>query len=498
MNALSHWATDSSSSEEQEEEDDDDEDEFECDKCDRIFSSWNACRQHMNALDHWGTDECSTCSRRFVDRHASEQHMDALGHRSSHYCSSCERHFKNPSDLFQHMNSPTHLRANSIHTAPASPIRSTPTPQSAPTAASAPVASVSGTLATNPSPLLSTPSQPGSRPLAPPPAASSKSAWLSVLGQTAISAPTTLYTLLSSSNLPSILPNNTGTISAPFHVCIEKDTAASINSHYQSITFMQPYLAFSFEELRLADYRAGRKPANPGLQTTAFGRYISLFSTPSAVPTTASATVNVRPDYQDTYTQTETSRPDSSLYFSATSSRAITPDITAVTTPVKHSIDHPSFSLSAIKMLHTEPVVKPKVIKCLTCQNRNAESIGESQIINCPFCRLGFFAVSEVIQHLEATSCPARPDLNRRNIYRFWLQDLAAIQGQGYEIVDMQVQEPLYHCFSTTGKCNDKSLSSLAALHGHLESEDCDYTDREQLRDAVGNFENLIPPFGSC
>lgn len=642
MNALRHWATDSSSSEAQE-EDDDDEDEFECDKCDRIFSSWDACRQHMNALDHWWTDECSTCSRRFVNRHALEQHMDALGHRSSHYCSSCERHFKNPSDLFQHMNSPIHLRASSTHAAPASPIRSTATPQSASTVPSAPVASVSSTLAANPSALPSTPSQPSSRPPAPPPAASSKSAWLSVLGQTVISAPTTLYTLLSSSDLPSMLPINTGTISAPFRVCIEKDTAASINSHYQSITFMQPCLAFSFEELRLADYRAGRKPASPGLQTTAFGRHVSLISTPSVVATTASATVNVRPDYQDKYTQTETSRPQSSLYFSATSSRATTPDITAVTTPTKSSIskssiittvptqktltalavdddaklllsheahsemmrlikgddgklewvsqgygpirmlvsnetliprvlmhadppskfslnfnvlldttlyvikartmvrfnipiknttntesfmcrfedevkaiefldklhkaiararaspnDHPSFSLSEIKMLHTEPVEKPEVIDCLTCQNQHAKSMTESQIINCPFCRLSFFAVSEVIQHLEATSCPARPDLNRRNIYHFWLQDLATIQGQGYQIVDMQVQEPLYHCFSTTGKCDGKSFSSLAGLHGHLESEDCDYTDREQLRDAVGNFENLIPPFRSC
>lgn len=196
--------------------------------------------------------------------------------------------------------------------------------------------------------------------------------------------------------------------------------------------------------------------------------------------------------------QTEMSRPDPSLYFSATSSRAITPDITAVTTPVKSSIDHPNFSLSDIKMLHTEPVGKPEVISCLTCQNQHAESIGESRIINCPFCRRGFFAVSEVIQHLEATSCPARPDSNPRNIYRFWLQDFAAIQGQDYKTVDMQDQEPLYHYFGTTGKCNDKSFSSLAALHGHLESEDCDYTDREQLRDAIGDFENLIPPFGSC
>jgi hypothetical protein len=91
---------------------DEDDDEFECDKCDRTFGLWDACKQHMTALNHWYTDKCDTCDRRFVNKQAAEQHMDALEHRSSPYCKSCERYFQHPSDLFQHMNSPIHMRAD--------------------------------------------------------------------------------------------------------------------------------------------------------------------------------------------------------------------------------------------------------------------------------------------------------------------------------------------------------------------------------------------------
>ncbi|KAG9730868.1 hypothetical protein KCU59_g12630, partial [Aureobasidium melanogenum] len=67
-------------------------------------------------------------------------------------------------------------------------------------------------------------------------------------------------------------PTNNGTGSTPFSAFIEKDNAANTNSHYQSITFMQPYQAFSFEELRLADYSAGRKSGNANGQAGAFGQ----------------------------------------------------------------------------------------------------------------------------------------------------------------------------------------------------------------------------------
>ncbi|KAL1297492.1 hypothetical protein AAFC00_005011 [Neodothiora populina] len=66
-------------------------------------------------------------------------------------------------------------------------------------------------------------------------------------------------------------PQNNGTATTPFAAHVEKDAASSTNSHYQSITFQQPYQAFSFEELRLADYNAGRRFGNSNGQAGAFG-----------------------------------------------------------------------------------------------------------------------------------------------------------------------------------------------------------------------------------
>ncbi|KAI5206092.1 hypothetical protein E4T39_02718 [Aureobasidium subglaciale] len=73
-------------------------------------------------------------------------------------------------------------------------------------------------------------------------------------------------------NAQAAPPTNNGTANTPFSPFIEKDNATSANSHYQSITFMQPYQAFSFEELRLADYTAGRKFGNSNGQAGAFGQ----------------------------------------------------------------------------------------------------------------------------------------------------------------------------------------------------------------------------------
>lgn len=44
-----------------------------------------------------------------------------------------------------------------------------------------------------------------------------------------------------------------------------------MNNVYQSISYMQPYSRYSFEELRLADYQAGRRFANASGQPGAFG-----------------------------------------------------------------------------------------------------------------------------------------------------------------------------------------------------------------------------------
>ena len=56
-----------------------------------------------------------------------------------------------------------------------------------------------------------------------------------------------------------------GTASTPFAPTVEKDSPTSSQSNsYQSITFMQPYQKYSFEELRLADYNAGRRYGTGG------------------------------------------------------------------------------------------------------------------------------------------------------------------------------------------------------------------------------------------
>ncbi len=67
------------------------------------------------------------------------------------------------------------------------------------------------------------------------------------------------------------VPPSDGTGSTPFSAFTEKDAASSVMNHYQSISFMQPYSKYSFEELRLGDYNAGRRFGNGSGQAGAFG-----------------------------------------------------------------------------------------------------------------------------------------------------------------------------------------------------------------------------------
>ncbi|EPS33451.1 hypothetical protein PDE_08413 [Penicillium oxalicum 114-2] len=62
-----------------------------------------------------------------------------------------------------------------------------------------------------------------------------------------------------------------GTGSTPFSAFTEKDQSSNATNHYQSISFMQPYSKFSFEELRLADYQQGRRFGNASGQAGGFG-----------------------------------------------------------------------------------------------------------------------------------------------------------------------------------------------------------------------------------
>ncbi|KAL4808392.1 nuclear protein 96-domain-containing protein [Aspergillus unguis] len=67
------------------------------------------------------------------------------------------------------------------------------------------------------------------------------------------------------------VPPSDGTGSTPFSAFTEKDAASSVMNHYQSISFMQPYSKYSFEELRLGDYNGGRRYGNGSGQAGAFG-----------------------------------------------------------------------------------------------------------------------------------------------------------------------------------------------------------------------------------
>ncbi|KAI9373807.1 nuclear protein 96-domain-containing protein [Aspergillus egyptiacus] len=67
------------------------------------------------------------------------------------------------------------------------------------------------------------------------------------------------------------IPPSDGTGSTPFSPFTEKDATSSVMNHYQSISFMQPYSKYSFEELRLGDYNQGRRYGNGSGQAGAFG-----------------------------------------------------------------------------------------------------------------------------------------------------------------------------------------------------------------------------------
>ncbi|KAL1969492.1 hypothetical protein VTN77DRAFT_8930 [Rasamsonia byssochlamydoides] len=67
------------------------------------------------------------------------------------------------------------------------------------------------------------------------------------------------------------VPPCEGTGGTPYNPVNEKDPGTSTTSSYQSITYMQPYQKYSFEELRLGDYNQGRRFGNASGQAGAFG-----------------------------------------------------------------------------------------------------------------------------------------------------------------------------------------------------------------------------------
>lgn len=270
---------------------------------------------------------------------------------------------------------------------------------------------------------------------------------------------------------------------------------------FLSITSLPPYQNFSFEELRLVDYKVGYKPltvssqARPSGQSTApvtvcnpraasFQPARPVASTSATEPSIVSISSTTLPTpgpvvarvvYRDRSIQTDIPRPPtSSVYVSATSSRATTPGLA-----IDDSggiIGNSTFSLSEIKSQHTEPVLRPK-------------------ILSCPFCHIGFNAVWEVSEHLETSSCPQRPDLNCSNIHRHQRQQ-DPNETMVLQTSDFTIETHLYHCPNTAEGCKAKFMSSFTELVEHLESESCGFIKREELWKDISECRNLWEGIG--
>ncbi|MCJ1465952.1 hypothetical protein MMC07_004571 [Pseudocyphellaria aurata] len=83
--------------------------------------------------------------------------------------------------------------------------------------------------------------------------------------------PTSAFAAPLSSALGANTTDCQGTGGTPFQAYAEKETGTNVSNQYQSISFMQNYKNFSFEELRMADYNQGRRYGNASGQPGAFG-----------------------------------------------------------------------------------------------------------------------------------------------------------------------------------------------------------------------------------
>ncbi|RMD41802.1 hypothetical protein DV735_g3299, partial [Chaetothyriales sp. CBS 134920] len=92
------------------------------------------------------------------------------------------------------------------------------------------------------------------------------------------------------------VPPPQGTLDPPFSAVVDKPANSSQSESYQSITMMNAYNKYSFEELRLADYNAGRRFGNGqtggagAFGSSTFGGFGQTSNTTSGFGTSSSGT----------------------------------------------------------------------------------------------------------------------------------------------------------------------------------------------------------------
>ncbi|KID93622.1 Zinc finger, double-stranded RNA binding protein, partial [Metarhizium majus ARSEF 297] len=89
---------------------------FECDTCDRYFSSQHAVNQHMTDTGHWAESsesdepeyECDDCDDAFYDEDDLRDHEI----KEHFYCDPCDRYFQDRNSINQHLHSKVHRNSS--------------------------------------------------------------------------------------------------------------------------------------------------------------------------------------------------------------------------------------------------------------------------------------------------------------------------------------------------------------------------------------------------
>jgi Zinc-finger of C2H2 type len=166
--------------------------------------------------------------------------------------------------------------------------------------------------------------------------------------------------------------------------------------------------------------------------------------------------------------------------------------------------------------------------RCLQAwlQHLNSKTHRGTNVI-CPFCKDKYTTASGLIHHLETSSCPRAPELNRESILCIvrerdlhnaitnkqikWHQDenikysateasfngcywecyLCSAEFTKISALNSHLNSPVhkrkvYHCPNSRAKCG-KEFVTLAGLMNHLESGACACMSFERVQQQVGN-----------